>query len=113
MIVYGLKSCDTCRKAMKEMRAAGLAPEFVDLRETPLSPDTLTRFHTAFEERLVNRASTTWRGLSEAERAGDPLSLLAAHPALMKRPVIDTGATLTLGWREDARAIVLGREAEG
>ena len=108
MIVYGLKACDTCRKALAEMQALGLEPDFVDVRATPLGSEAIARFHAAFGDALVNRSSTTWRGLSEEERAGDPLSLLAAHPALMKRPVIDTGEALVLGWKDDARAVVLG-----
>ena len=47
---------------------------------------------------MVNRRSTTWRGLDEAARAGDPVRLISAHPTLMKRPVIEDGGVLTLGW---------------
>jgi len=62
-----------------------------------------------FGDALVNRKSTTWRGLSEMSRAFEADALLAAHPALMKRPVIARGGRLTLGWEEDVRA----RWAEG
>ena len=57
----------------------------------------------------MNRSSTTWRGLSEDQRARDPLALLAEHPALMKRPLIvaDDG-TLHLGWDKDVQAALLG-----
>lgn len=47
---------------------------------------------------LVNRKSTTWRNLNDAERAGDPLALLVAHPTLMKRPVIVDGDRVHVGW---------------
>jgi len=53
---------------------------------------------------LLNTRSTTWRGLDEAERAKDPLSLLAAHPTLMKRPLIDRNGELFLGWTKDVQA---------
>jgi arsenate reductase-like glutaredoxin family protein len=46
--------------------------------------------------------------LSEAERARDPLALLADHPTLMKRPLIDDGGTLYLGWGKDIQAALLG-----
>lgn len=108
MIVYHLKSCDRCRRALREIRAAGKAPETVEIREDGVPRAALERFHAAFGDRLVNRRSTTWRGLSEAERARDPLALLADHPTLMTRPVIDAGGDLHLGWDESVRAAVLG-----
>lgn len=108
MKLYGLKTCDTCRKALKALETAGHAPDFVDIRATPLPPEQLATFHAAFGEALVNRRSTTWRGLSEAERAGNPLALLAAHPALMKRPVIEADGQLWLGWGKDVQTALLG-----
>ena len=99
MKLYGIKTCDTCRKALKALPEA----EFVDIRATPLDRADLQRFLDRFGADLVNTRSTTWRGLSEAERAADPLDQLAAHPTLMKRPVIDNG-TLYLGWGKDVQA---------
>lgn len=108
MRVYGLKNCDTVRKAIKALEGAGHAPELVDVRAEPLAPETVERFLTAFGPALVNTRSTTWRGLAEAEREGDPAALILAHPALMKRPVIEEGGTLTLGWDKAAQARWLG-----
>jgi arsenate reductase-like glutaredoxin family protein len=107
MRVYGLKTCDTCRKAVKELEAAGHAVEFVDIRATPLGEADLARFLDTFGARLVNTRSTTWRGLSEVERAEAPQALLTAHPSLMKRPVIEAGGALHLGWGLDVRGAVL------
>lgn len=107
LTLYGIKSCDTCRKARQAAEKAGKTVTFVDVRETPLSAENRTRFLTAFGDALLNRKSTTWRGLSEAERAQDADTLLAAHPTLMKRPVID-GRTLTLGWSAEIEAAQLG-----
>lgn len=101
--LYGLKTCDTCRKALKSLDN----PVFVDVRADGISAADLARFYAAFGDALVNTRSTTWRGLSDAERAGDPLDLLAAHPTLMKRPVIDTGSALYLGWTRDVQAALL------
>lgn len=109
MKVYGLKTCDTVRKAMKELAAAGHAPELVDIRATPLERADLERFYAEFGDALVNTRSTTWRGLSEDERAGDPIALISAHPALMKRPVVAAKGRLTLGWGIDSRATWLGK----
>jgi len=111
MKVYGLKTCDTVRKAMRELTAAGFAPELVDVRADPLQPAVLEEFYSEFGERLVNRASTTWRGLSEAERAEAPVRLLSAHPALMKRPVIAAEGRRTLGWDAKTRALWLENPA--
>lgn len=103
MIVYGLKTCDTCRKAVKALTAAGHDVRLVDLRAVPLSPTQIEAFVTAFGDKIVNRRSTTWRGLSERERARPEADLIAAHPSVMKRPVIDAGGPLYLGWDAGVR----------
>jgi Spx/MgsR family transcriptional regulator len=106
MRVYGLKACDTCRKAVKALEAAGHEVDFVDIRATPLAEAELARFLELFGERLVNTRSTTWRGLSDADRARAPLELLTAHPALMKRPVIEAEGQVHLGWDAGVQADV-------
>lgn len=103
MRIYGLKTCDTCRKAAK-----ALGVPVSDVREHPLSEGQLAAFHAQFGEALVNRRSTTWRGLSESVRQSPELELLRDHPALMKRPVIeDDAGTLYLGWGSDVKARLL------
>lgn len=97
--VYGIKTCDTCRKAVKALGAA-----LHDIRAEPLDADTLKRFSAAFGDSLLNTRSTTWRGLSEQERALPPLQLLAEHPTVMKRPVIEKDGALHLGWGKDVQA---------
>jgi arsenate reductase-like glutaredoxin family protein len=104
MVLFGIKACDTCRKALKALAEAGHVVQFRDVRAEPLTAADITRLHEAFGERLINRASTTWRGLTEAERTGPPEALLATHPTLMKRPVIDRDGHLTLGWGNDVQA---------
>lgn len=98
MKLYGLKTCDTCRKAMKALQGAGLDPVYVDVRADGIAATDLARFYQAFGSDLLNTRSTTWRELEEAERGRDPLDLLGAHPTLMKRPVIERDGALTLGW---------------
>ena len=92
MRFFGLKTCDTCRKALKALQAAGHDPQII----------------AQFGDKAINRASTTWRGLTDAERAGDPNALLAAHPTLMKRPVIAVDGQWSIGWKADAQAMHLG-----
>ena len=103
MIIYGLNNCDTCRKALKELDGA----ELRDVRANPLSKEDISRFLAEFGDQLVNRKSTTWRALSEAERETGAADLLEAHPSLMKRPVIDKDGALYLGWGEETRRALL------
>lgn len=97
--LYGIKTCDTCRKALAALPHA----TFHDVRAAPLDSATLSRFLDAFGNTLINRASTTWRGLDDAARGQSALDLLTAHPTLMKRPVIDADGTLYLGWKADVQ----------
>lgn len=90
--VYGIKTCDTCRKAVKSLGA-----ELRDVRVDPLSEAEIARFVGAFGAALVNTRSTSWRGLEEAERGLDPSALIAVHPTVMKRPVIERDGQLYLG----------------
>jgi arsenate reductase-like glutaredoxin family protein len=100
MRLYGLKTCDTCRKALKSLPDA----EFVDARVQGIPDAVMQRALAQFGERLVNTRSTTWRGLRLPDRARPMGELLRAHPALMKRPLIEDGAVLHLGWNAETRA---------
>lgn len=100
MEIYGLKTCDTCRKAIKALPGA----RFVDVRVDGVPNNVMTRALDAFGDALVNTRSATWRGLSDAERGHAPQELLAAHPALMKRPLIVDDDALYLGWTKDVQA---------
>ncbi|MCZ4353515.1 arsenate reductase [Roseovarius aestuarii] len=94
MIVYGLKNCDTCRKVLKLIPNAALQ----DVRADGVPAATLEAAFEQFGEKLLNTRSTTWRGLDADARAAPPLDLIRAHPALMKRPLIDVDGVLYLGW---------------
>ncbi|VCU67988.1 putative reductase [Pigmentiphaga humi] len=105
--VYGLNNCDTCRKARKWLDAQGLAYTFVDYREHPAGADVLKAWagKVGGWEKLVNRASTTWRNLPEASKqpAGeaDWLALVAGHPTLVRRPVLETAdGAVSVGFSE-------------
>lgn len=104
MIVYGIKTCDTCRKALKSLPGARLHDVVAQRLPEDVARAALARFGDA----LINRKSTTWRGLDEAARAQAPLALVAAHPKVMKRPLIDAGGTLYLGWGQEVQAALLG-----
>ncbi len=101
MQLFGLKSCDTCRKALNQLGGA----EFVDVRADGMPKAILAKALETFGDALVNTRSTTWRGLSEEARATAPLDLLKAHPTLMKRPlIIDDAGQMHLGWSAETRA---------
>ncbi len=103
VVLYGLKACDTCKKAVKSLQNTGHDVVYIDVRKDGVSVDDLSKFQDIFGEALVNKRSTTWRNLSEQARSGPVLPLLAAHPTLMKRPVIDAHGALTLGWGKDVQ----------
>ncbi|WP_438957110.1 arsenate reductase family protein [Cognatiyoonia sp.] len=108
MRVFALKSCETCRKAIKALTQAGLTFEVIDVRADGVAEGELVAILDQFGEEALNKASTTWRGLDEAARADDPLALLTAHQTLIKRPVITDGNRWTLGWKADAQSVWLG-----
>ena len=99
MELFGLKTCDTCRKALKALGHA----QFVDVRTQGVPPEVMDAALAQFGSALVNTRSTTWRALSEAQRQEAPHALLAEHPTLMKRPLIADGDTLYLGWTKDVQ----------
>jgi arsenate reductase-like glutaredoxin family protein len=107
MRFFGLKSCDTCRKALGQIRAAGIAPQVIDVRADGIAPTDLATILSQFGDAAINRASTTWRGLTEDQRAIDPAILLADHPTLLKRPVIENAGRWTIGWTPGTQANIL------
>ncbi|NGM88878.1 Spx/MgsR family RNA polymerase-binding regulatory protein [Parapusillimonas sp. SGNA-6] len=94
--LYGLKNCSTCVKAMKWLQEQDVPYAFTDYRDEPVAPDTLRTWADQLGgwEKLVNRASMTWRRLPDESRApATPeawLALVQAHPALVRRPVMVT-----------------------
>ncbi|WP_299986407.1 ArsC/Spx/MgsR family protein [uncultured Ruegeria sp.] len=99
MRLYGLKNCDTCRKALKSLPNA----EFVDVRGQGVPQNTLSEAYETFGKALLNTRSTTWRGLDEDTRNRPVLELLIDHPTLMKRPLIETNGQMYLGWTPETR----------
>ena len=99
MQLYGLKTCDSCRKAVKALPDV----TFIDVRSDGVPDKVLAAALERFGSSLVNTRSTTWRGLSEAERSAAPIALLKEHPTLMKRPLILDGETMYLGWTKEVQ----------
>lgn len=103
LTVYHLKTCDTCRKAVKALTAAHELT-LVDVRADGVSANTLKDMAASVGwETLLNTRSTTWRGLSDSEKsdmtADKAVALMSIHPTLIKRPVITDGTDITVGWK--------------
>lgn len=103
--VYGLKNCDTCRKALVWLRSEKIAHQFVDFKTDAPAKADVTRFVKAIGwEKLLNKASTTWRALSDDVKAdlneATAIGLMAEHPTLIKRPVFQNGVKIISGFKE-------------
>ena len=101
--LYGLKNCDTCRKARKWLDELGIAHSFHDVRADGLSETQIAGWARALGwETLLNRRGTTWRQLTEKEKENvneaRAVALMAAHPALIKRPVFDLDGRQLVGF---------------
>lgn len=99
MKFYGLKNCDSCKKALSQLRDAGHKINFFDIRTEPLDRlqiRNLLAIHG--EQTMVNRKSTTWRNLPDADRRLPPETLLELHPTLIKRPIIFQNDVSYVGW---------------
>jgi Spx/MgsR family transcriptional regulator len=105
--LYGIPNCDTVKRARRWLDEHGEDFDFHDFKKAGVPADRLAAWMaTVGWERLLNRQGTTWRKLDEATRAGvvDAASaavLMQAHPSLIRRPVIDWGSTLTVGFDPD------------
>ena len=111
VVLYGLKNCDTCRKAKRDLEAAGNKVKFVDIREEADLPAKLPVWLKAAPDKLVNKSSATWRSLSNGDKAkagtNGEKTLLSANPTLIKRPVIEAGASVHVGWGKDVQSALL------
>jgi len=103
--VYGIKQCDTCRKALKWLSLQGIEHRFHDFRIDGLDAGLLQGWMSSSSaDRLVNRRSTSWRQLSEQQRnlQGDSqIQLLLEFPTLIKRPVFVTEDIIAVGFKPD------------
>ncbi|GHB06735.1 arsenate reductase [Modicisalibacter luteus] len=113
--LYGIKTCDTCRKARKALDAQGTPYQFHDLRGDGLSAEQLEAFLARAElASVLNTRSTTWRALAVEEQQAakaDPAHarrLILAQPTLLKRPLLDTGERLLVGFTADTYANLAG-----
>ncbi len=104
--IYGIKNCDTMKKACKWLDEHGVEYEFHDYKKAGLDQQQLKAWVKQIGwEPLVNRRGTTWRKLPESDREGideaKAINLMLANLSLIKRPVLDTGKILHIGFKTD------------
>ena len=110
--LYGLKNCDTCRKALNALEAAGKKVAFVDIRGDDVDQHDIETWLLEVEwETLLNKRSTTWRKLSDAKKKNideaKAVKLMAANRTLIKRPVIKWGDEIFVGWGKNTQEALI------
>ena len=104
--LYGIPNCDTVKKARGWLDAAGIGYLFHDYKKAGIDVATLERWADAVGwEKLLNRAGTTFRALSDADKAdidrAKAIRLMIAYPSLIKRPVAEGAGPLLVGFKPD------------
>lgn len=106
MILYGIRNCDTVKKARAWLDAAGVAYDFHDYKTAGIDEARLGGWARELGwEKLLNRAGTTFRKLPEADKQGldeaKAVALMLARPSMIRRPVLDLGPSRVVGFGED------------
>lgn len=112
--VYGLKSCDSCRRAREWFREHGIEVAFHDVRADGLSIQMLERWADRVQwEALLNKRSLTWRRIPELDRQNlsraGALALMLENPTLIKRPVIESRKRMIVGFDADTYERIFAR----
>ncbi len=107
--IYGIKACDTMKKARAWLDARGVAYTFHDYKAHGIDRTVLGDWaRIAGWETLLNRSGTTFRKLSDSERTGldedKAITLMLAQPSMIKRPVLDIDGTLIVGFKPEIYA---------
>ena len=107
MMIYGLNTCATCRKAHKALEAGGIDVSFRDVRAEPLSEAELAELIAEFGDRLVDRKSNDYRSLNDWLKNSEAEAQISAQPKLMARPLIRDRDMFYLGWDEAVQKALL------
>jgi arsenate reductase len=111
--LYGIPNCDTVKKARAWLDANDVVYAFHDYKKLGADPAKLAEWANIVSwEPLLNRGGTTFRKLDEADRVGldrdKAIALMAAHPSLIKRPVVERDGALMVGFTADCFAEAFG-----
>ena len=111
--VYGIPNCDTVKKARQWLDEKGLAYSFHDYKKQGVDADRISAWvEKAGWETVLNRAGTTFRKLPEADREGldavKAVSIMVANPSCIKRPVVEHGGGLLIGFKPAEWEAMLG-----
>lgn len=116
--VFGIPGCDQVRRARAWLRARGVPHAFHDVRADGLPPQALARWlrHLPWDA-LLNRRGTTWRMLPAERKAAvvdqaSAVEAIVAEPTLLKRPVVEAGSRLLVGFSEAAFESAFGAAAD-
>ena len=109
----GIPNCDTVKKARDWLTARGLSYAFHDYKKAGADPAKLAAWcEAAGWEKVLNRAGTTFRKLPEADRADldqtKAIVLMVANPSCIKRPIVEFGNGLLIGFKPDEWAEAFG-----
>jgi arsenate reductase len=112
--MYGIKNCDTIKKARTWLEAHGITYDFHDYKTAGIDEARLRGWVKELGwDKLLNRAGTTFRKLPDADREGldadKAVALMLAQPSMIKRPVLDMGERRLLGFKPDAYAAAFGK----
>jgi arsenate reductase (glutaredoxin) len=107
--IYGIKNCDTMKKARGWLDSHGVAYSFHDYKAEGIAKDKLKRWCDQLGwETLLNRAGTTFRKLSDADKEGlnerKAIALMLAQPSMIKRPVLDIDGKFLVGFKPEIYA---------
>jgi arsenate reductase (glutaredoxin) len=106
VVIYGIKNCDTMKKARAWLDGHGVACEFHDYKTAGIAREKLKRWSDELGwENLLNRAGTTFRNLPDGDKQGlnerKALALMLAQPSMIKRPVLELDGKLLVGFKPD------------
>ena len=107
--IYGIKNCDTMKKARVWLDSHGVAYSFHDYKAEGIDKARLQRWaKEVVWETLLNRAGTTFRKLDDAAKEGlnesKAIALMLEQPSMIKRPVLDLGGKLVVGFKPEIYA---------
>jgi len=113
LTLYGIKNCDTMKKARAWLDARGVAYSFHDYKAAGIDQASLERWVAAAGwETVLNRAGTTFKGLPEVEKTGleaqKAITLMRSQPSMIKRPVLEGDGHFLIGFKAEAYAAAFG-----